>query len=141
MTKIAGGLTGGLSMVVFVVGASTMVAAPQTAKPIQPGEMTQAHVWVENRGANQAIPIDLREANINVPLNVHVTNGEPGAVMTAPLAVRGTRQNWEYEMVTLASDGRDASLLLNAQGVAGWETTGIAFVSGDGTMLLLKRPR
>ena len=127
----------------FTVGAAALaiVAGPQVAKPIQPGEMTQAHVWVENRGPNQAIPIDLRAANIPVPLNVHVTNGEPGAVMTSPLAVRGTRQNWEYELVKVAAGGADAAAVLNAQGAAGWETTGIAFVSGDATTLLLKRPR
>ena len=137
MTRI----TGGLSIVVLLVCASAIVAAPQTAKPIQPGESTQARVWVENRGATQAIPVDLRAANITAPINVHVTNGEPGGPMTAPLAVRGTRQNWEYEMVKVAAAGDDAAAILNAQGVMGWETTGIAFVAGDGTMVLMKRPR
>ena len=135
MTRMAGGLSVG----VLVVCASAIVAAPQTAKPILPGESTQARVWVENRGAGQAIPVDLREANINVPLNVHVTNGEPAAVMTPPLAIRGTRQNWEYEMVKVTSDGADAAVILNARGAMGWETTGIAFVAGDGTMVLMKR--
>jgi hypothetical protein len=127
----------------FALGlaATALVAAQQPARPIQPGEMTQARVWVENRGANQAIPIDLSAAHIAVPLNVHVTNGEPGAAMTSPLAVRGTRQIWEYEMVKVTAGGEDAAAILNAQGTAGWETTGIAFVSSDTTTLLLKRPR
>jgi len=119
--------------------AAAIVAAPQVTT--QPGQATQAHVWVENRGPGQTIPVDLRAANITAPLNVHVTNGEPGAVMTPPLAVRGTRQNWEYEMVKVAAAGGNAATILNAEGAAGWETTGIAFLAGDATMLLMKRPR
>jgi hypothetical protein len=130
-----------MTRLAFGLAAIAVVAAQQPARPIQPGEMTQARVWVENRGSNQAIPVDLEATSIRSPLNVHVTNGEPGAVMTSPLAVRGTRQNWEYEMVKVAAAGEDAATILNAHGAAGWETTGIAFVSADTTTLLLKRPR
>jgi hypothetical protein len=37
--------------------------------------------------------------------------------------------------------GKDAAAVLDTHGAAGWETTGVAFVSSESTTVLLKRPR
>jgi hypothetical protein len=107
---------------------------------LQPGQMTQARVWVQNKGKAEAVPVDLREVNLDVPLNVHVVNGLPGTPVTAPVLTRQTRQTWEYETIVIPA-GANAAALLNREGNGGWETTGIAFADADGTALLLKRPR
>jgi hypothetical protein len=122
----------------LVVGASSMLAAPgQTATP---GQVTQARVWVQNRGRAEAVPMDLREVNLDAPLKVQITNGDPGFPRTPPVQVTEIRKMWEYNTITLAPDANIAAVL-NQRGAEGWETTGIAFASADGTTLLLKRPR
>jgi len=136
MTKMALGL----GVVALVVGASAIVATPQTIEPIRPGEMTKGRVWVENRGGAEAIPVDLRESNLDAPLRVHIVNAEPGSTAPNPVAVRQARPAWEYEVVTVAG-GADVAANLNAQGAAGWETTGLTFPSAGGTLVLLKRLR
>jgi hypothetical protein len=123
----------------LVVGGSAMLAAPGQTQ--QPGQMTQAHVWVQNRGHSEAVPVDLRDVNTDTPLRVHVVNGEPGSGSASnPLQVRPIRQLWDYQTVAVPP-GTDLAPILNARGASGWETTGIAFVTADGTTLLLKRPR
>ena len=119
--------------------ALAIVAAPQT---IQPGQMTQARVWVQNRGRSEAIPIDLRDANLDAPLKVHVVNGESGGSPLLPLVVRPVRPTWEYEMVTVnVPPGNEMAAILSGHGAAGWETTGLMFATPDGTAVLMKRPR
>jgi hypothetical protein len=96
-------------------------------------------VWVENRGKNQAIAVDLRDANLEVPLRVQVVNGDSQRPI-APVAVRSTLQPWEYRTITLKT-ADDPAKALNPEGLLGWETTGIAWPVAGGTILLLKRPR
>jgi hypothetical protein len=126
------------STLALVVAGTSMLAAPeQTALP---GQMTQARVWVQNRNRAEAIPVDLREVNLDAPLKVVVTNGDP-ASRSSPVPVTEVRKVWEYETVTLPSP-EDVAAVLNGRGTSGWETTGIAFTAQDGrTTLLLKRPR
>jgi hypothetical protein len=122
----------------LAASASTMLAAPgQTG---QPGQMTQAHVWVQNRGRGEAVPMDLREVNLDAPLKVQITNGDPGFPRTPPVQVTEIRKMWEYDTITVAPDA-NIGAILNRRGADGWETTGIAFAVQDGTTLLLKRPR
>ena len=47
-------ITGACAAAIFVAAAAT-IAALQTA---QPGQMTQARVWIQNRGGSEAVPVD-----------------------------------------------------------------------------------
>jgi hypothetical protein len=130
-------ITAACAAAIFVAAAAT-IAALQTA---QPGQMTQARVWVQNRGGSEALPVDLRESNLDKPLRVHVMNGEFGSGDVAmPLQVRTARQNWEYETLAIPA-GKDVAPLLNARGAAGWEAVGTVSVTEATTTILLKRPR
>lgn len=122
---------------VLVVGAAILAAPGQTQ---QPGQMTQARVWIQNRGRAEAVPVELREVNLDTPMRVQIMNGESGYATPGPVQVRETRRVWDYETITVAPTD-DMAARLNQRGASGWETTGIAFVNADGTTLLLKRPR
>ena len=128
--------------VALVAGGSTMRAAPDQTH--RPGEMTEAKVWIQNRSRAEAIPVDLRAANMDAPLRVQVANGDtnPHSVRVAgPIRVQLLKQEWDYDTVTIAADA-NAVQSLKSPGLAGWETTGIAWPSAGGaTTLLLKRPR
>ena len=128
-----------LAFALIVAGTSILAAPSQTA---QPGQMTQARVWVQNRGRSEAIPVDVREVNLDAPLRVQVTNGEPQYAASNPVQVREVRRVWDYETVLIPADAPGSMVsLLNSRGANGWETTGIASVNADGTTLLLKRMR
>jgi hypothetical protein len=122
---------------VLVVGAAILAAPGQTQ---QPGQMTQARVWIQNRGRAEAVPVELREVNLDTPMRVQIMNGESGYATPGPVQVREIRRVWDYETITVAPTD-DMAARLNQRGASGWETTGIAFVNADGTTLLLKRPR
>jgi hypothetical protein len=123
---------------VLVVAGTSILAAPGQTK--QPGQMTEAHVWVQNRGRNEAVPVELREVNLDAPLRVQVINGE-APYQTSPVQVREIRRVWDYETIVLAPI-EDVAAALNKRGASGWETTGIMFAKADGTTtLLLKRAR
>ena len=114
-----------------------VTAAPQPTPT--PGQMTQAHVWVQNRGRSEAVAVDLRDANLDRPLRVHLTNGEgndPGGV---PLQTRAVRQTWEYDSLTVSS--ADLVSALQQRGAAGWEAVAVVGAAADGAVILLKRPR
>jgi hypothetical protein len=116
-------------------GASTVLSAPEQ---VYPGQMTQARVWVQNRGSGEAVPVDLREVNISTPLRVQIVGG--GDSPSSTVAARKVRQPWEYATVAVTG-AADAANALGQRGAEGWETTGIAWTVGDTTTLLLKRPR
>ena len=125
------------AFVLIVAGTSILAAPSQTA---QPGQMTQARVWVQNRGRAEAVSVDLREANLDSPLKVQITNGDAAFPKFGAVSARLAQQAWDYHTITL-KDGQDPVAALIGSGAAGWETTGIAFVKPDGVTLLLKRPR
>ena len=54
-----------------LVAGSTMRAAPDQ---VRPGEMTEAKVWIQNRSRAQAIPVDLRNVDLEAPLRVQVAS-------------------------------------------------------------------
>src|SRR5919198_880738 len=111
---------------VLIATAVALVAAAQT---IRPGQMTEARVWVQNRGRSEAIPIDMREVNIERPLKVEVVNGLFGEQYARePVSVRITRSQWEYKTIVV-NDAAEAVRLLNAEGQAGWETTGVGLAN------------
>jgi hypothetical protein len=123
----------------IVVVSSAMLASPEQTTQT-PGQMTQARVWVENRGPNEALPVDLRDVNLDHPLRVQVVNSEPQYGSTSPVQVRPVRQPWDYRTILVVPTD-DLSANLNTLGAEGWETTGIVFVKVEGTTVLLKRPR
>jgi hypothetical protein len=95
---------------------------------------------VNYRGRAEAVPVELREVNLDTPMRVQIMNGESGYATPGPVQVREIRRVWDYETITVAPTD-DMAARLNQRGASGWETTGIAFVNADGTTLLLKRPR
>ena len=124
------------AFVLIVAGTSILAAPSQTA---QPGQMTQARVWVQNRGRAEAVSVDLREANLDSPLKVQIMNADPQYPRTSAVNARLVQQSWDYHTIML-KDGQDPLAALIGPGAAGWETTGITFVKPDGVTLLLKRP-
>jgi hypothetical protein len=123
---------------VLIVTRAAVLAAPAQGTA-QPGQMTQARVWVQNRGRGEAVPVDLTESNLANPLRVRVAGGLEQTTADA-LLVRTVAPKWEYRSIIIAPD-RDAAQVLNGEGVAGWETTGIVLPSKDGNAFLLKRAR
>jgi hypothetical protein len=127
----------GLFASVLIVAGAAVLAAPAQGT-VQPGQMTQARVWVQNRGRGEALPVDLTESSLANPLRVRIVGGDP--VTLEPVVVRVVPPKWEYRSITVAPE-RDAAQVLNGEGAVGWETTGIVLVSKDGNTFLLKRPR
>ena len=128
------------ALALVVAGTSILAAPSQTATP---GQMTQARVWVQNRGRSEALPVDVREVNLDAPLRVHVTNADPQYAATSPVQVHEVRRVWEYETIAIPADAQaNIASLHNTRGANGWETTGISSVNTEGAMvMLLKRQR
>ena len=124
-----------LAAALVAVGTTMRAAPDQTTRP---GDMTDAKVWIQNRSRAEAIPVNLSVADIETPVRVLVSNTEtnPHTVRVAgPVRTQMTRHEWEYETVVIIPD---SSLQpLKTLGAAGWETTGISWLSPQGTMLLL----
>ena len=125
------------AFVLIAAGTSILAAPDQTA---QPGQMTQAHVWIQNRGRTEAVPVELREVHLDAPLKVQIVNGEP-PYQSNPVQVREIRRVWEYETITV-KPSEDVASRLNTEGASGWEATATWSVGAEGsTTLLLKRAR
>ena len=119
----------------FLLALGVLSGAVALAAPGQkyPGESTQAHVWVENRGRTQAIPVVLKEVGQAAPIAVQMTG-------TPTVQARLIKQTWEYRTIPIASDD-DAAAILTRAGADGWEAIGAQVPTPSGTALLLKRPR
>ena len=122
---------------ILVIAGGMMLAATARAGQDRPGQIGQARVFVENTGKNQAVPVALQDAAINVQVV-----GTP-TVAFAPTAVvqaRVVRQAWEYRTVRIPA-GQDAAAALSAAGADGWEAMGIQSADTAGMIVVLKRPR
>jgi hypothetical protein len=126
-----------LACVLFAGSLSTL-AAPTQDGTARPGLSTQARVWVENRGAAEAIPVSLQPSGSGA-LPVVVT-GTPPTSISGVVQTRVSRVPWEYRTVVIAT-GQDAAALLNAAGAEGWEMTGLAIATQTGATVVMKRPR
>ena len=132
----------------LVVTSFALTASPEPQpNPQQPaqgtqfaGQMTEAHVWIDNRGPEQAIPVDLRAVNADRPLRVHVVNNDPQFGQTGPVPVRPARALWEYRTMTLGPSD-DLAARLNTLGADGWEAAGILSLTTQTTTVMFKRPR
>jgi len=131
----------------LVVTSFALTASPEPQPNPQPppgtqyaGQMTEAHVWVDNRGAEQAIPVDLRALNTDRALRVQVVNNDPQYGQAGPVSVRAARVLWEYRTITLGPSD-DLAARLNTLGADGWEAAGIISLTTQTTTVMFKRPR
>jgi hypothetical protein len=122
---------------VLVLGFGSTAAPEQTRTP---GEMTEAHVRVDNRGHDEAIPVDVRDIHTDRPLRVQVVNNEPQYGTSNPVQVRSVRLLWDYRTLTVAPADNVAEKL-NPLGAVGWDAVNVLSQNAEGTTLLLKRQR
>jgi hypothetical protein len=125
-----------MSRTLLGIGAAGVLLAAAAAaqdRTATPGEPTQAHVFIQNTGEAEAIPVTLQQVG-RVQLVEPVTLAPSTAV-----DARAIRQAWEYRTVTIAA-GQDAAMLLNAAGADGWEAAGILNAQTP-TVVVMKRPR
>jgi hypothetical protein len=124
----------------LAVGVALRAASAQNL-PLQPGQMTQERVWIQNRGEAEAVPVSIENiASEAPPLRVQVI-GTPTVMFGAASGqVRAVRQLWEYQHVTVPS-GQDAAALLNVAGADGWEAIGVTVGAQGATLVLMKRPQ
>jgi hypothetical protein len=127
-----------LTVAVLVVTGAALLAAPGQQTTSRPGQMTEARVWIENHGRSEAVPVDLRDVNLERPLKVEVMNGDPS--VSRPVGIVRGRQLWEYKEITV-SPNFNPTQVLNTEGLGGWELTGVVLTIQDRTTILLKRPR
>ncbi len=126
--------------VALLIAGASAVSAPGQQTTIRPGDIPRPDVWVTNRGNSEAIPVDLREANLGQPLGIRVLNGDRTTSIPA-VRVSSAQTTWEYRTAAVKPDDQ-LGRAMTELGAEGWETTGIAWPGGDGaTLLLLKRPR
>jgi hypothetical protein len=122
----------------LLAGGAVFVASAQD-RTAQPGQPTQARVWIQNRGQFEAVPVSIVTSSGPVPVQV----AGPSVVTTGPESVvtaRAARQIWEYRDVRGAA-AQELVVALSAVGQDGWEATGIAFQSAGQTVVIVKRPR
>lgn len=125
---------------VLLASSISTLAAPTQDGTARPGQPTQARVWIENRGATEAVPVALQPPGPDIPpLPVQMT-GTPTMTITGIVQTRAVREQWEYQAITIPN-GQDVTQLLNAAGTGGWETTGLAVPTQNGTNVVMKRPR
>ena len=127
--------------VLLAGGAATMRGTPAQDRTQQPGQPTQARVWIQNQGNTEAVPVSIQNVASESLLRVQVTGVPivtigPGSVVQARIA----RQSWEYRAVSITA-GQDPVTVLNSAGVDGWEATGLTFPPAGGTVVFMKRPK
>jgi hypothetical protein len=124
---------GSIGAVCLALTAGTVMLTAR-GQQSRPGEIGEAHVLVDNRHLEQAIPVVIVQRNPD-SLRVQVT----GTHTASAVGTRTVRQPWEYRTITVAA-GQDPAASLASAGVDGWEAVG--FQSGQGGVaVLLKRPR
>ena len=129
-----------IAAAVVIAFRSAMLAAPQQTTQY-PGQMTEAHVWIQNRAKTDAVGVTLQDAANDVtPLRVRVVNAQNGVVFDEPVRTRLAPQPWEYSIVPVPA-AANALNTLQGLGGQGWEVTGGFNAANGAAMLLLKRPR
>lgn len=137
----------GLTLALAVVGGSAVLLFAQQG---QPG-MSPARFWINNRTANEAIPVNVIVADPKaVPLPVSVSGitavdfsdravGTLNQIQGKTQATSRTRQPWEYREVVFTPTQNMSSL--NSLGAEGWEAAGMTTQPNGSVTVLLKRPR
>ena len=126
-----------ISLVLAVVvgaGSAALFASQQG----QPG-MSPARFWINNRTADEAIPV-----NINGFANIDFTDRAVGTlnqIHGKTQATSAARQLWEYRQV-IEDSRQDYMGVLNQLGNDGCEAVGISTDPANGRKIVLfKRPR
>lgn len=130
-----------LSAGVLLAGGAAIRIVSAQDRTQQPGQPTQARVWIQNQGDAEAVPMRLQTIASDALLRVQVTGTPtvttgPGSVVQARMA----RQSWEYRAVRITG-GQDLATVLNNPGADGWEATSLMSPSPGETLVLMKRPR
>jgi len=119
--------------------AAGLVAVAALAAQTYPGQPTQGRVYIENRGAQQAVPVNLLQPAADPALRVQVA-GTHAVSVSGPVDVRQMRQTWEYQRVVVEWND-DVIGKLNSLGAAGWETS-LQYSDAQGRfVIVLKRLR
>ena len=124
---------------IALTAGGAMLAAPSQDRP---GIATQARVWVENRGQNEAVPVSVI-GGVQVTGTASVAISGTPTVALAPattVQTRAARQMWEYRMLRVPTGG-DMGALLSTAGLDGWEATGLQMPEQTATGVVMKRPR
>ena len=116
-----------LSASVLIAGGAAIRIVSAQDRTAQPGQPTQARVWIQNRD-DQPVPVRL-EGTPTVTLG-------PTSVVQARMA----RQSWEYRSIRITA-AQDLMGVLNSAGVDGWELTGLVLPNVGETVVLMKRPK
>jgi len=118
------------------------VAVVSAQGTIRPGDIPRPDVWIKN-APNEPVPIDLREVHVDRPISVLLMNGETSsaAASGSPLRVRVVPPTWAYRAIAIDPAASDPAAALQAAGTDGWETTGVSWIRGQQTVVLMKRPR
>lgn len=129
----------GVAACLLVAGGAMAVAVTAQDSTQQPGQPTQARMWIQNRGEAEAVPVSIQ--NALQPLRVELTT-VPTVMIAADSVVqaRATRQQWEYRDIRIPA-GQSPAAVLNAAGADGWETAGVAITDQAATVVVMKRPR
>jgi hypothetical protein len=130
-----------LSACLALVGCVAVYSVAAQDRTAQPGQPTQARVWIQNQGDVEAVPVSIQTMSSGAPpLRVQVVGTPTVLIGAATGQARAGRQVWEYQNLTIPA-GQDPTALLNAAGGDGWETTGLTLAVQGGTVLVMKRPR
>jgi hypothetical protein len=122
----------------LILGAAAAVATSAQDSTLQPGQPTQARVWIQNQGQEEAVPV--RIETTAQPLRVDLTTIPTVTIASGTaLLTRAARQPWEYRAVRIAA-GQNLDNVLNAAGADGWEATGSTITDQSGTIVIMKRP-
>ena len=119
--------------------AGAILAAPSQDRP---GVATQARVWVENRGQNEAVPVSVIGGVQVTGTPTVAISGTPAVTLVPATTVqtRAARQAWEYRVLRVPTGG-DIGALLSAAGLDGWEATAIQMSEQAAMVVVMKRPR
>lgn len=121
----------GLAVVCGVAALWIIPSYAQVPGTLERPGMTEARVWVNNRTAQEAIPVTLFGGDVRAPLPVTV---QGTTSVTGKVEATAVRQAWEYR------ESPSTIAALNVLGNDGWEVVGVV-QSGANPTVLLKRPR
>jgi len=131
-------LSGSVACLLILGAAAVLAQRSGQDSTLLPGQPTQARVWIQNQGEEEAVPV--RIETTAQPLRVDLATIP--TVSIAPgtaLLTRAAGQPWEYRAVRIAA-GQNPENALNAAGAEGWEATGNAITDQSGTVVIMKRP-
>jgi hypothetical protein len=128
---------------VVICGVAALWIIPSHAQQVpgtlaQPG-MTSARVSINNRTADEAIPVSIVNGFAAVDFTEHAV-GTLSQIQGRAQQTIAKRQSWEYHSVAAGAE-QDLAAALNGLGNDGWEAVGVTSQPGGKMTILLKRPK